>query len=92
MATAIVPGIYNSHLADEQVEVSTEDAQRMCRAACTKRSDCRGGTSSGAKYIWLVLRLAGKLLKAGAECVSLTILCDSGTRYLNGSFWEGVDE
>ena len=27
--TAIVPGIYDPHLADENVEVSTEDAQQM---------------------------------------------------------------
>jgi cysteine synthase B len=87
MATAIVPGIYNSHLADEQVEVSTEDAQRMCRLLVQKEG-LFVGTSSGAN-VFAALR-AAKTLKAGA--VVVTILCDSGTRYLNESFWEGVDE
>ena len=87
MATALVPGIYNSHIADEQVEVATEDAQRTCRLLAQKEG-LFVGVSSGAN-VFAALRLA-KYLPSGS--VVVTILCDTGTRYLNESFWEEVEQ
>lgn len=76
MATALVPGIYDSALADENVEVSTEDGQEMARRLAQEEG-LLVGTSSGAN-VFAALRLA-LLLPRGS--VVVTILCDGGDRY-----------
>jgi S-sulfo-L-cysteine synthase (O-acetyl-L-serine-dependent) len=85
MATAVVPGIYDPSVADEQVEISTEDAQNTCRLLAQEEG-LFVGMSSGAN-VFAALRLARMLPK---RSVVVTILCDTGTRYLNESFWEGT--
>jgi cysteine synthase B len=85
MATALVPGIYDPIIADKQVEVSTEDAQKTCRQL-VKKEGLFVGVSSGAN-VFAALRLAHTLPK---NSVVVTILCDTGARYLNDSFWEEV--
>jgi len=82
MATALVPGIYDSELADEQVEVSTEDAQETARRLA-KQEGLFVGVSSGAN-VFAALRLARNLPKGS---VVVTILCDSGSRYMGEEFW-----
>ncbi|MDQ2937998.1 MAG: cysteine synthase family protein [Acidobacteriota bacterium] len=77
MATAMVPGIYDSRLADENVEVATEDAQEMVRRLAQEEG-LLVGTSSGAN-VFAALRLA-RSLPAGS--VVVTILCDGGERYI----------
>lgn len=83
MATAIVPGIYDPALADETTEVSTEDAQLMTRRLA-REEGLFVGVSSGAN-VFAALRLASRL---GRDAVVVTILCDSGGRYLSESIWE----
>jgi cysteine synthase B len=83
MATAIVPGIYDAGLADENVEVMTEDAQEMTRRLA-REEGLLVGVSSGAN-VHAALRLA-RILPPGA--VVVTILCDGGGRYLSEHFWE----
>jgi S-sulfo-L-cysteine synthase (O-acetyl-L-serine-dependent) len=56
MATAMVPGIYDPALADENVEVTTEDAQEMARRLA-REEGLLVGTSSGAN-VFAALRLA----------------------------------
>lgn len=82
MATAIVPGIYNPLLADLSVEVATEDAHEMTRRLA-REEGLLVGISSGAN-VFAALRLA-RTLAPGA--VVVTILCDSGEKYLSESFW-----
>jgi S-sulfo-L-cysteine synthase (O-acetyl-L-serine-dependent) len=82
MATALVPGIYDPQLADEEVEVSTEDAQETARHLA-KQEGLFVGVSSGAN-VFAALRLARALPK---ESVVVTILCDSGSRYMGEEFW-----
>lgn len=77
MATAMVPGIYDAGLADENVEVSTEDAQEMVRRLAVEEG-LLVGTSSGAN-VFAALRLA-RTLPSGS--VVVTILCDGGERYI----------
>ncbi len=77
MATAMVPGIYDSGLADESVEVATEDAQEMVRRLA-REEGLLVGTSSGAN-VFAALRLA-RTLPDGS--VVVTILCDGGERYI----------
>ncbi len=77
MATARVPGIYDPTLADESVEVSTEDAQEMVRHLAQEEG-LFVGTSSGAN-VFAALRLARTLTR---DAVVVTILCDGGERYV----------
>lgn len=77
MATAIVPGIYDPTVADENVEVATEDAQEMVRRLAQEEG-LLVGTSSGAN-VFAALRLAMSLPEGS---VVVTILCDGGERYV----------
>ena len=81
-ATAIVPGIFDPRLPDGQIEVPTEDAYDMARRLA-REEGLFVGISSGAN-VAAALRLA-RTLSAGA-CV-VTVLCDSGARYLSEHFW-----
>ena len=81
MATAIVPGIYDPALADEDLGVSTEDA-----FAYTRRLAKEGlfvGISSGAN-------LAGALdvARRAQDAVVVVIFCDGGEKYLSERFWD----
>ena len=76
MATALVPGIYDPSLADENVEVTTEDGQETARRLA-REEGLLVGTSSGAN-VFAALRLA---LSLPRESVVVTILCDGGERY-----------
>ncbi len=83
MRTAIVPGIYDPTLADENVEVATEDAQEMTRRLA-RVEGLFVGVSSGAN-VFAALRLARTLPR---HSVVVTILCDGGGRYLSENIWE----
>ncbi|MFL6208031.1 MAG: PLP-dependent cysteine synthase family protein [Pyrinomonadaceae bacterium] len=82
-ATSIVPGIFDAALPDGQIEVATEDAYAMARRLA-REEGLFVGVSSGAN-VTAALRLA-QTLPAGA--VVVTVLCDSGARYLSEHFWE----
>jgi len=84
MPTAMVPGIYDRSVADEEVEVSTPDAQAMTRLLARK-DGLLVGVSAGAN-VFAALRLA-RALRSGS--VVVTILCDAGSRDLGDAFWEG---
>jgi S-sulfo-L-cysteine synthase (O-acetyl-L-serine-dependent) len=77
MATAMVPGIYDPTLANEDVTVSTEDAQQMTRRLAHEEG-LLVGTSSGAN-VCAALRLARHL---ASNAVVVTILCDRGDKYI----------
>jgi cysteine synthase B len=78
MATAMVPGIYDSGLADETVEVATEDAQEMVHRLAEEEG-LFVGASSGAN-LFAALQLARTLPR---DAVVVTIICDGGDRYLD---------
>ncbi|HEX8559045.1 MAG TPA: cysteine synthase family protein [Pyrinomonadaceae bacterium] len=82
LETSIVPGIYDPALADERVEVSTEEAQAMARRLALEEG-LFVGVSSGAN-VAAALRHARGL---GAGSVVVTVLCDGGGRYLSEEFW-----
>src|SRR5205807_6951837 len=86
METAIVPGIYDPALADEQVEIATEDAQQMV-LRLAREEGLLVGVSSGANML-AALNVAAKL----KEGVVVTIFCDSAAKYLSESFWQGTGE
>jgi cysteine synthase B len=77
MATAMVPGIYDPALSDQNVEVATKDAQEMA-GRLAREEGLLVGTSSGAN-VFAALRLARSLPDGS---VVVTILCDGGERYI----------
>ncbi|QXD14112.1 cysteine synthase family protein [Rhodocaloribacter litoris] len=81
METALVPGIYDPALADDDLRVQTEEAYAMTRRLA-REEGLLVGISSGAN-VAAALRVAETL----REGVVVTILCDTGTRYLSDPFW-----
>ena len=77
MATALVPGIYDPTLADDNVAVTTEAGIEMA-GRLAREEGLLVGASSGAN-VFAALRLARSLPRAS---VVVTILCDGGERYL----------
>jgi S-sulfo-L-cysteine synthase (O-acetyl-L-serine-dependent) len=86
MATAMVPGIFDPTVADEDIEVATEDAYAMCRRIGRECGLLLG--ISAAAGVFASLRIAERLqLRKEQEAVIVTILCDSGEKYLSERFW-----
>lgn len=83
MPTAIVPGIYDAALADENVTIPTEQAQTFTRRLA-KEEGMLVGVSSGAALA-ASLDLATRL----DDGIIVTVFPDSGARYLTERFWEG---
>lgn len=83
LGSARVPGIYDASLADENLEIATEDAQAMTRKLA-REEGLFVGISSGAN-VFAALRLTEKLKE---KAVIVTILCDGGGKYLSESFWD----
>jgi cysteine synthase B len=89
MPTAIVPGIYDPALADENIWIETEDAYRMCRRLAREEA-LLVGISSGANLV--AARAVGqRLAEAGESGVIVTVLCDGAYKYLSESFWHDSD-
>jgi cysteine synthase B len=84
MATAIVPSIYDAALADENIEVQTEDAHAMVKRLA-REEGLLVGVSAGA-VVWTALKIA-KQLPRDERAVIVTILPDSGEKYLSDKFW-----
>jgi S-sulfo-L-cysteine synthase (O-acetyl-L-serine-dependent) len=84
MATAIVPKIYDSELANENIEIATEDAYAMARRVGRECGSLLG--ISAAAGIVGSLRVAESLAPE-KHAVIVTILCDSGDKYLSERFW-----
>jgi cysteine synthase B len=86
MASAIVPRIYDPQLADQNLEIATEDAYAMARHL-SRNAGLLVGISAAAAVVGC-LKIARELhLKKGKEAVIVTILCDSGDKYLSERFW-----
>lgn len=85
MASAIVPKIYDPTLADANLDISTEDAYAMCKRLA-REEGLLVGVSAGAAVVGC-LQLA-RQLKKGQSAVFVTILCDSGDKYLSERFWQ----
>jgi cysteine synthase B len=85
MATALVPGIYDESIADEQLTVGTEDAHRMV-VRLAREEGLLVGVSSGANMV-AALNIAAKL----KDGVVVTIFCDSAAKYLSETFWQELN-
>ncbi|MGQ9837855.1 MAG: PLP-dependent cysteine synthase family protein [Cyanobacteriota bacterium] len=81
MATALKPDIYDPSLPDQQVEISTEAAQKMVKRLALEEG-LLVGISAGANVV-AALQVA-RQLSAG---VVVTIFCDGADKYLSERFW-----
>jgi S-sulfo-L-cysteine synthase (O-acetyl-L-serine-dependent) len=86
MPTAIVPGIYDPTVADDNVWIETEDAYAMCRRIAREEA-LLVGISSGANLV-AARAIARHLVDTGQSGVIVTVLCDGAYKYLSESFWQ----
>lgn len=84
LPSAIVPQIYDASLADENVEISTEAAHAMARRLAREHG-LLVGVSAAAAVVGS-LQIAENLKKNQAATI-VTVLCDSGDKYLSERFW-----
>jgi S-sulfo-L-cysteine synthase (O-acetyl-L-serine-dependent) len=85
LASAIVPSIYDASLADQNLEITTEDAHAMARRLAREQGLLLGVSAAAA--------LVGSLqvaerLKEDQRATVVAILCDSGEKYLSERFWQ----
>jgi S-sulfo-L-cysteine synthase (O-acetyl-L-serine-dependent) len=86
MASAIVPKIYDPGLADQNLEISTEDAYAMARSL-SRKAGLLVGISAAAAVVGCLKIAHGLSPRNNQEAVIVTILCDSGEKYLSERFW-----
>jgi cysteine synthase B len=85
MPTAIVPGIYDAKIADDNLWLETEDAYAMTRWL-GRHEGLLVGMSSGAN-VHAAREVGRRLVKQGRSGVIVTVLCDGATKYLSEPFW-----
>ncbi|HEY1984827.1 MAG TPA: cysteine synthase family protein [Terracidiphilus sp.] len=86
MGSAIVPAIYNPHLADRDMGVETEAAYTMARRVAREEGLLIG--ISAAAAVVASVKVAAEEAQAGRQAVIVTILCDNAEKYLSERFWE----
>jgi S-sulfo-L-cysteine synthase (O-acetyl-L-serine-dependent) len=86
METAIVPAIYDLHLADRNIEVETEAAYAMAKRLAREEGLLVG--ISAAAAVVASLRVAREEALAGRGATIVTVLPDSADKYLSERFWE----
>jgi len=82
MPTAIVPGIYDASLADENLWIETEEAYAMLKRLA-REEGLLVGISSGAS-VAAALKVAARVERG----VVVTVLCDGADKYLSEHFWD----
>ena len=83
MDSAENPGIFDRRIADSEIRISTEDAYETARQLA-REEGLLVGISASANA--LAARRTAEMAPDGS-CV-VTILCDSGIRYLSEPLWE----
>ena len=86
MATAIVPKIYDPHLADRDLGISTEAAYAMVKRIA-QQEGLLVGISSGAAIVGCS-QIARELASRSEPAIIVTILCDAADKYLSERFWD----
>jgi cysteine synthase A len=83
IGTGFVPSICRLDLADEIIAVKDEDAMDTARKLA-RMEGIFGGTTSGAN-VWVAIQRA-RVIGAGKKIVTLVV--DSGLKYLNGELYK----
>jgi cysteine synthase B len=85
MGTAIRPAIYDEEIADENLEIGTEDAYRMVKRIA--REEGLMVSPSAAAAVVGCLRIA-QGLASDEHAVIVTVFADSASKYLTERFWD----
>ena len=85
METAIRPAIYDDKLADENLEVSTEEAYRLVKRLAREEGLL---VSPSAAAALLGCFAIAKCLPKKRNAVIVTVFADSAAKYLNERFWD----
>jgi cysteine synthase B len=85
MASAIVPGIYDPSVADEELGVRTEDAYRLMKRLA--REEGLLVSPSSAAALTGCMQVAASL-PSGQPAVIVTIFADAAEKYLSERFWD----
>lgn len=86
MPTAIVPRIYDSSLADANIEMPTETAYKMVKDLARNQGILVG--ISAAAAVATALQIGEQEAEAEREAVIVTILPDSAEKYMSERFWQ----
>ena len=81
LSTALVPGIYDASLADDNIDVNTEEAYQMV-SRLAREEGVLVGTSSAAALIACI-----QVAQAMTDGLIVTIFCDNGMKYLSERVW-----
>lgn len=85
MKTAMRPAIYDDALADENLEIETEESYRMVKRIA--RQEGLLVSPSAAAALLGCFRVA-RNLEADRHAVMVTIFADSASKYLTERFWD----
>ena len=85
MPTALRPAIYDDTLADENLEISTEESYRMVKRLA--REEGLLVSPSAAAALLGCLTVAERI-PAGQNAVLVTVFADSAAKYLSERFWD----
>jgi S-sulfo-L-cysteine synthase (O-acetyl-L-serine-dependent) len=85
MASAIRPAIYDATLADENVEVGTEEAYRLVKRLGHEEGLLVSPSSAAALHGCFVV---ARQIPRGERAVIATVFPDSAAKYLSERFWE----
>ncbi|HEY3938350.1 MAG TPA: cysteine synthase family protein [Bryobacteraceae bacterium] len=85
LPTSIVPGIYDSAMADGNLWIETEECYAMARRMAREEGLLLGISAAG--NLVAASKLAEQLARAGKPGIIVTIACDGAAKYLSESFW-----
>jgi len=85
MATALRPAIYDDTLADENLEISTEEAYRLVKRLARAEGLL---VSPSAAAALLGCFAVAKTVPRGKKANIVTIFADSASKYLSERFWD----
>ncbi len=85
MPTALRPAIYDDTLADENLEISTEDSYRLVKQLAREEGLLVSPSSAAAL---LGCFAVARRIPTGEHAVIVTVFADSAAKYLNERFWD----
>ena len=82
----MVPGIYDASLADNNLEIATEEAHHMVKLLAQREGLLVGNSAGGA--LAAALKVAAEL----SHGVVVTVFPDAAYKYIGQAFWEENSE